>query len=325
MITHRQRLENCFAGNPLDRVPVALWRHFPVDDQSPETLAAAVVQFQHTYDFDFVKVTPASSFCLRDWGVEDEWQGATEGTRTYTKHVIQEVDDWTRLPVLAADSPYLAAQLACLRLIRQELGPDTPIIQTIFNPLSQAKNLVSGETLLVHLRQAPEKVKKGLEIITETTRHFIEAARATGIDGVFYAVQHAQAQLLTSAEYEDFGVAYDLPVLEAAAPLWFNLLHLHGENIYFDLFADYPVQVVNWHDRDTAPSLAEAQKKFNGALCGGLRRETLVLGTAQDIRREAEDALQQTGGQKFILGTGCVVEVLAPHGNLLTARQSVEK
>ena len=27
------------------------------------------------YDFDLVKVTPASSFCLRDWGAEDRWTG----------------------------------------------------------------------------------------------------------------------------------------------------------------------------------------------------------------------------------------------------------
>ena len=62
MTTHRERLQACLAGETPDRVPVALWRHFPVDDQSPETLAAATLHWQSVYDFDFVKVTPASSF-----------------------------------------------------------------------------------------------------------------------------------------------------------------------------------------------------------------------------------------------------------------------
>ena len=66
-ITHRQRLETCLAGEKPDRTPVALWRHFPVDDQTPTGLAAATLKFQQDYDFDLVKVSPPSSFCLKDW------------------------------------------------------------------------------------------------------------------------------------------------------------------------------------------------------------------------------------------------------------------
>ena len=63
-ISHRERMLACLNGEQTDRPPVAFWRHFPVDDQTPETLAAAALNFQKTYDFDLVKVTPASSFCL---------------------------------------------------------------------------------------------------------------------------------------------------------------------------------------------------------------------------------------------------------------------
>ncbi|MBC7814374.1 MAG: uroporphyrinogen decarboxylase, partial [Burkholderiales bacterium] len=74
----RERLENTFAGEPTDRVPVALWRHFPGDDQRAADLARSVVEFQQAYDWDFVKVTPASSYCTVDYGLQDEWQGANE-------------------------------------------------------------------------------------------------------------------------------------------------------------------------------------------------------------------------------------------------------
>jgi uroporphyrinogen decarboxylase len=40
--------------------------------------------------------------------------------------------------------------------------------------------------------------------------------------------------------------------------MWFNLVHLHGTHVMFDLVADYPAQVINWHDQETPPSLAEA-------------------------------------------------------------------
>ena len=324
MTTHKERIQACIQGEIIDRPPVALWRHFPVDDQAPGTLAKATLNFQQTYDFDLVKVTPASSFCVRDWGVKDEWHGDTEGTRRYTKRVIQKPSDWEQLPVLSPSAPHLAGQLECLRMIRAELGPDTPLLQTIFNPLSQAKNLAGNETLLAHLRLYPEAVMRGLATITETTQRFVEACMETGINGVFYAIQHAQANLLTLQEYEAFGLPGDLKVLELARGLMCNLLHLHGRDVYFSLLSDLHFPIVNWHDRETHPSLAEAQQLFAGVACGGLRQDTLVYQDQIEVQKEAADAIQQTGGKRFILGTGCVVPIIASHGNLLAARKSVE-
>ena len=324
-LSHKERLQACLNGERLDRPPVALWRHFPVDDQAPQTLAAATLHFQNTYDFDLVKVTPASSFCVKDWGVEDIWEGNIEGTRRYTKRAIQKPQDWETLPPLESSAPYLAGQLACLRQIRAGLGPDVPVLQTIFSPLAQAKNLVGGEMLLVHLRKHPEAVVKGLETVALSTQRFVEAALETGIDGIFYAIQHAQAGMLTLEEYKTFGLPFDKVTLEPAGGLWCNLLHFHGGDIYFELVSEFSFQIVNWHDRETTPSLAEAQKLFSGTVCGGLGRDKLVYREQAEVQREAQDASEQTKGQHFILSTGCVVPVIASHGNMLAARDSLAK
>jgi uroporphyrinogen decarboxylase len=326
-LTHRERLQACLADDSaLDRPPVALWRHFPVDDQSPEALAAATLNFQRNYDFDLVKVTPASSFCLKDWGAEDAWEGNPEGTRRYVQRVIEHPRDWETLPVLNPRKvPYLSGHLACLQLIRANLPAETPLLQTVFSPLAQAKNLVGGARLIVHLRQYPEAVMKGLVTIAKTTRRFVEACMKIGIDGVFYAVQHAQSDLLTLDEYYKFSLPLDLSILEPARSLWCNLLHLHGEHIYFDLAEKFDLPIVNWHDRQASPSLAEAKKKFGRVVCGGIDQNSMVFGNRLAVWTQAEAAFQQTGGRRFILGAGCVVPVIAPHGNLLAVRQSVER
>ena len=324
-ISHRERLETCLSGEKPDRIPVALWRHFPVDDQSPYTLAAATALFQNTYDFDLIKVMPTSSFCLKDWGAEDQWNGNYHGTRDYTRQVVHQAQDWHNLKTLDPTQGKLGDQIICLELLTSEFSPHTPIIQTIFNPLSQAKNLAGGSRLLFHLRSNPEAVHAGLETITRTTIAFIEKAAKTGIDGIFLAVQHGQYSLLSEYEYETFGKPYDMRLLEAAGGMWLNLLHIHGEDIMFDLLAGYPAAIANWHDRETYPSLAEAGQLFNGVLCGGLRQEdTLVLGTPDKVIAEAREAIEITGGKKFILGTGCVTPITAPHGNILAARQVVD-
>lgn len=328
MITHRERLHACLTGAYLDRPPVALWRHFPVDDQSPDTLAAATLNFQKTYDFDLVKVTPASSYCLKDWGVEDAWMGDSEGTRRYTKRIIHQPQDWETLPPLDPSAPFLAGQLSCLRQIRAGVGPEVPVLQTIFNPLAQAKNLAGNETLLAHIRKYPEAVLKGLDTIARSTQRFVEAALATGIDGIFYAIQHAQAGLLSLDEYRTFGLPFDLKTLQPSNQLWCNLLHLHGLEIYFELVSQFSFQVINWHDRETPPSLAYAfkfQKPGDApvfSVCGGLERDTLVYREPANVQAEAQEAWQQTAGGRFILSTGCVVPVIAPHGNIVAARNA---
>jgi uroporphyrinogen decarboxylase len=330
-LSHRERLQASITADPaLDRTPVALWRHFPVDDQSPETLAAATLHFQRTFDFDLVKVTPASSFCLRDWGAEDVWEGDAEGTRRYTKRVIRSPEDWERLEPLTPSAPYLSAHLVALGLLRRELGDQTPLLQTIFSPLSQAKNLAGDRTLLAHVRQYPEAVMRGLEIISETTRRFISACLHAGIDGIFYAVQHAQAHLLSADEFSLFGKAHDLLLLQHAVDLPFNMVHLHGENIHFESVSPYPAEILNWHDRETDWGLSRAGAYFRdlgtGALrpafCGGLSQTTLGFGTPDQVRAEALDAFAQTGDRRFILGTGCVIPVITPYGNIMAARNA---
>ncbi len=175
------------------------------------------------------------------------------------------------------------------------------------------------------MRRYPDALHEGLEIIKDTTIRFIENAIKTGIAGIFYAVQHAQYGVFSEEEYQIFGMQYDLQILEPAKEMWLNMLHLHGNNIMFDQFVDFPVNIINWHDQETYPSLSEALLEFHGVVCGGLgRHNTMILGTPEKVRNEALKASEATGCQRFILGTGCVVPTNAPYGNIMAARQSLE-
>lgn len=323
----RERLEKTIARESTDRVPVALWRHWPGDDQRPVDLARSILDFQYRWDFDFIKVTPASSYCIADYGVEDRWVGSLEGTREYTKRAVVDPEDWTTLPNLDPTAGMLGQQLETLRLIEAGLNEDVPIIHTIFNPLSQVKNIAGPDNLIGYLRQSPDELKAGLETLTENTMRYIQAVKDTGVvAGIFYAVQHASYSIMSEAEYEEFGKPYDLRILEALPDdWWFNLLHLHGDAPMFDLIAQYPVQAMNWHDRETAPTLAEGKARFNGAVCGGLGRwDAVHNGTPTDVRQQAADAILQTEGRGFILSTGCVLMTTSPVSNVRAIRQAVE-
>ncbi len=327
-MTKRDRLLATIADQAVDRPAIALWRHFPGDDQRAEDLAAAQIAFQRLYDLDLIKVSPASSFCVQDWGAQDRYLGNLEGTREYYRHPVAWPEDWRRLSVLDPAQGALGRQLRCLEIIGEELRHDAdeaPLIQTIFSPLTQAKNLAGAERMLVLMHQDADAFKAGLETITRTTIAFVEAAKRTRLAGIFYAVQHARYGLMSEAEYREFGEPYDRRILEHLDGTWFNMLHIHGQDIMFDLLADYPVQAINWHDQETPPSLREAMDRTSKVLVGGLGRiETMMRGTPDDVHAKVADAVAQTRGKRFILGVGCVTMIVTPWGNIAAARQAVE-
>jgi uroporphyrinogen decarboxylase len=320
----RKRLEAAIAGEKPDRLPVALWRHWPGDDQDARALAAAHLKWQRDYDWDLLKVGPSSSYSVDDWGVETEWVGHIEGTRETTFCPIADAGDWEMLEPLDPAGGMLATQLEALRLIGEGVGDATPFIATIFSPLSQAKHLASNPVLFSHMRQYPGAVHAGLETITESTLRFIEAAKRTGIAGIYYAVQHARYPLLSRPEFAEFGRAYDLRVLTAVSDLWCNMVHLHSDQVMFDLVADYPAQFLNWHDRETGISLEEGLSYFPGAASGGIDQWTLHQEAPEGMMDEFQDALDQTNGRRLLLGTGCVIMVTTPTRNIRALRELAE-
>jgi uroporphyrinogen decarboxylase len=321
----RKRLEATIAGEWPDRLPVALWRHWPGDDQDAAALAAAHLQWQAAYDWDVLKVGPASSYSVVDWGVADRWEGHIEGTRRTTHYPVRVPSDWEALWPLDPGRGMLATQIEALRLVGAGLRGETPFMATIFSPLSMAKHLAGNDVMLSHMRHSPDAFHRGLETLTESIIRFIEAARATGIAGVYYAVQHAAYPLLSRAEFETFGRPYDLRALAGAADLWCNVVHLHGARVMFDLVADYPAAFLNWHDRETGISLAEGLSQLTGAASGGMSQWTMHQDGPEGTLAEVADARAQTGGRRLMLGTGCVIMTTTPLRNIRALREAAEE
>ena len=319
----RKRLEATITGEKPDRVPVALWRHWPGDDQNAAALAAVHLKWQQDYDWDLVKVGPASSYAVVDWGVKDRWVGHIEGTREYTHLPIHHPQDWQILRPLDPGKGMLATQIEALRLVRKNLDAGTPLIATIFSPLTQAKQLVGKANLMHHLRSHPDLFKQAMAVIVESTLRFIAAAKVAGIVGIYYAVQHARYSVMSRVEFEEYGRFYDLQILNEVQDLWCNLLHVHSTDLMFDLVADYPVQIVNWHDRETGFSLADGLKQIKGAASGGVDHWTLHADSPTGTLDEAADAIQQVNGRRLLLGTGCVAMVTTPLQNIRALREIV--
>jgi uroporphyrinogen decarboxylase len=314
-MTKRERVVAAIAGRPVDRVPVAFWRHAPDVDHTAKGLAEAMLAFHRRWDLDLLKVMSSGVYCVEDWGCRVAYQGSANGAKVCTAHAVTRVDDWSRLAVLDPGAGALGRELEALRLIVRDRGDDAPALHTLFSPLTIAWKL-AGDRLDADLAAAPAAVEAGLEVITATVLRYAAAAREAGADGFFFATQHASRDAIGDAAFRRWELPALRRVLDALAALGgLTMLHLHGSNVYFDDCAALPAAVLNWHDRLTGPPLTRG--KARGAVAAGLGESgALRRGPVAAIQAEVRDALAQTGGRGHILTTGCVLPLDVPDPHL---------
>ena len=103
------------------------------------------------------------------------------------------------------------------------------------------------------------------------------------------------------------------------------MLHIHGTEIMFDQLTDYPVDIVNWHDRKTPPSLHEAAERYSGCLAGGIDEwETLAKRAPDEITAEVREALAQTEGRRHLVAAGCVIPIDLSDDRIQAVRTAVD-
>jgi uroporphyrinogen decarboxylase len=315
-----ERLAAAYRRQPVDHLPIALWRHFPEEDQSATGLAKAVLAFQRQFDLDFVKMTSSSDYMPAAWGLRGEYQGSPEGVRAVLERPVKRLAEWEQIRPLDPAAGPLGVQLDAIRLLAKELAGEAPLLPTVFSPLSTLRKL-RGDGWLDELRAHPDVVRPALDAVAETTTRFAQEALRAGADGIFYATQAASVLVMSEAEYREVGERYDRQILDAVAERrdW-NVLHLHGEAVMFDLAGSYPVAAVNWHDRLTPPTLSEALARFPGGLIGGLDEATTMLtGTPDAVAGQVADAVAQTSGRGLLIGAGCVIRIDTPEENIRAA------
>jgi len=308
-VNKRERVRAALACEPLDRPPYGFWTHLPGIDLDPQRLAVETAAFQARYDLDFVKSMPNGFYCVEDWGTEIDYSGiARGGVAKVVRAAVAAPDDWGRLDRVSMQRGAYARELDHLDRLVRLVGPAVPVLATVFSPLTSAGKL-SNEVHRRHLAESPEAVMAGLEVITEVTCDFVRAAVARGCAGMFFALQDATTAF-SEVAYRRYGEPYDRRVMQAAkdAGAWFNVLHMHGEDILFDLLREYDITALNWHVGETPPAIA-AYRASGGTrpIVGGLQRGHLTNRDHAAITADIRRAREETQGRGILLAPACVI------------------
>jgi uroporphyrinogen decarboxylase len=307
---------------------VALWRHFPGDDQRAADLTRSLLHYQQQFKMDFLVVAPSVHFSVTGYGLQDAWRGRASGMREVIRPGVQRSLDWTTLGVLDPLRGDSGKQLQCLNLLGQaEAMHDVPFVQVVYSPLTQAAHLGGRDTLLRHMRSVPDRLHSGLNTLTDSTLRFIDAMGRTEAAGILYIMDMANYASLSGDEYQLFGAPYDRKLLTNLPERWWlNIVYLPGIIPILSQAASYPVQVISWQDVDGQIALDEANLTgFSGAVWGGLSAyEHLVPGTPAMVRDGVRQALARYATGRLIVGCGAPIPVSAPLSNLQAACDVVQ-
>jgi uroporphyrinogen decarboxylase len=310
-MTGRERVKAALAMDVADRPPVAAWGHTYREEWSPDDLAAITIERARRFGWDFVKFQLRASTFAEAFGSEYRPAGHALRAPILVKPAVPDLDAWGSVELVNPKA--FDDQVESIGIVCRELGPDIPVIQTIFSPITVGGYLVgkSQSRMVRELRKHPDLVGPVLDRIARALVDFSRRSIEAGAAGIFYAISgYAGRTVMPGDVYRDLVLPSDLAVLNALPKeAWFNVLHLCGSNLNFALARDLPAQAVSWsiHNQGN-PSLAEGQAIVGRAVMGGLsQRATLVYGPAGKIAAEAREAVAQTGGRGLLIAPGCSV------------------
>jgi uroporphyrinogen decarboxylase len=237
---------------------------------------------------------------------------------------IKSPDRWSEMPFYG--KRFYSGPLKIAKQLVNEVKSEALVIMTVYSPFMCAGQTIGDNLLTAHLKEDPEKVKKGMEIITESLMVFVRECIHLGVDGFYACTQGGEGhRFADSTIFDEYIKPFDVALMremERSCP--FNILHIcdcHGGYDDLNPFFDYPGHVVNCSLRlgESRMSMHEIARLFGRPFMGGMeRRGVLSTGTKEMISQGVQQCLR-TAPDHLILGADCTLPSNIDWENIRTA------
>jgi uroporphyrinogen decarboxylase len=280
------------ASRSLPYIPAAFFLHFPAAFHFGRAAVEKHLEYFRYTGMDFVKIQYERAFP--------------------SLPQIQTPADWIKMPHYGRD--FFDGQLEAVKGLVQAVGRQAVVVMTLYSPFMCAGQVAGQELLTNHLNREPEKVQKGLKVITDSLLGFVRECIRLGVDGFYTSTQGGEAGRFVEANtFAEYIKPFDLVLMEEANRACpFNILHVCDYHLDYDSFSpflDYPGTVVNCPSKlgERCLTPKEASELFKRPYMGGLdRKGILTKGTPEQIR-QAVNAVIEQAPPRFILGADCTV------------------
>lgn len=300
----RDRVLSLINGNTApDTIPAAFFMHFDPAYHQGQAAVGKHLEFFHYTGMDFVKI---------------QYEQTLPPSAP-----IHRLEDWAGVPLYPEE--FFEAPVRVAEGLVKAAKHEALVIMTLYSPFMWARHAAGEQVLDGHLKENPEAVRKGLEIMTENVLNLVRGCKRVGVDGFYASSQGGETFRFKGTQlFREMIKPTDLAVWDEIQSCSFNILHICDyEGGYDDLspFLDYPGHVVNCSlehgDRTLTPK--EVSQMFARPFMGGMQRKGVIAsGSLEEIRQEAESVLAEAP-ERFILAADCTVPGDTPWDNLKTA------
>ena len=299
-------IKKAFKTEATERVPYAIWKHFPEFDKTPEGFLKAQMDFQKKFDSDIMKISISGRAFASDFGAELGGYDPVSGSRICVKYPIEKIEDWENIKNIDVGSGEYGKQIKAMELVHKEIDKKVPTMMTVFSPLMVASQI--DPNIILHYRKDPQLIKEQFKIIITAMTDFTKASLEAGANGIFLATQHFNNRLTNEERLELAFNPMKSLIKKTVKKNNFLVLHLHGDNPDYELATKLPIDAINWHDQQTTPNLSEARQIFKGGLLGSLNAESWKdISDPAELEAVISSVYTNFKGSGLIIAPGCVI------------------
>ena len=332
-MTPRQRVLAALRRDPVDRTPVCnptsvatvelmdlVDAHFPDANRDAEKMARLAATGYTELGFDtimpvFTIIQESSALgCNITWEEKDNWP-----TVRMSQPIWTEPED-IRIPPDLCTHPDTKCVLDAIRILRKQFGDEVCIIGKTMGPWSLAYHGFGVEQFLLMSLDDPDKTRRCLDKLKESTIRFGKAQIEAGADALTLP-DHATGDLVSGDYYERYLRQMHIEFADALPiPL---ILHICGRTIDRMQYIAQTGMAAFHFDSKNAPDESMQVVKDRISLVGNINNpETLFAKGPEQVRQEVRANLD---ARVQLVGPECAIPLQTPIENLKAIPDAVRE
>jgi len=207
----------------------------------------------------------------------------------------------------------IPAVLEAIKIIREKVGPDVPIIGGMEGPITVASDLVSVKSFMKWSIKKTDLFEQSLDIATEAAIMYANAMVEAGADVISVADPVASPDLMSPASFKQFLQARLQKFSSSVDSI--TVLHICGNvNPILNDMADCGFEGLSVEEKVGSPKKAKEVIGDRARFVGNISSPfTLLPGPVDKIKAEAKQALEEGVD---VLAPGCGIAPMTPLENI---------
>lgn len=323
--TLKARLLAALEGKPVDKVPVCsvtqtgivelmdeVGAPWPESHTNPELLAKLAIANYELSGLEAVRVPYCLTVLVEAMGCEIN-MGTKNRQPSVIGHPYPKSLEGAAIPEDLLQRGRIPAVLEAIKIIREKVGPDVPIIGGMEGPITVASDLVSVKSFMKWSIKKTDLFEQSLDIATEAAIMYANAMVEAGADVISVADPVASPDLMSPASFKQFLQARLQKFSSSVDSI--TVLHICGNvNPILNDMADCGFEGLSVEEKVGSPKKAKEVIGDRARFVGNISSPfTLLPGPVDKIKAEAKQALEEGVD---VLAPGCGIAPMTPLENI---------